>query len=427
MTEAEFLRTRPILIADESASVIRSMAQVLVELGAEVRNIATASDLASAKQMLRDRKPGIIVAEYAFSDGPGLQLVGELKKICPRDTDRLFVLATSNSSESAVAEAAEEDCDGFILKPFNRGILKKAITRAIQEKLAPGSYQEEIQRGKDAFHEKKLAESVTSFSKAQELHEKPTLAYYYLGRVLELKDGLDQGRACFEKGLALNSLHFKCLGGMIDNHFRQRRYQESFQYLKKLFENFPTNPKRISQAIVLAIETSNFKVLETAAERFSVLEKPPHGLAIRLVLGLVIGARSLRSRGDEQQAQNLAFWADRIAGNDKKALWALIEYQLETEDLKAVDRLLDRFLLADQDTSECLASKLGRKLVGKDAGEIDVVASEILESDGFHPLEMRAVIRYVLHRGWNPQARELIDKAAARYPERKEEFLDLSP
>ena len=125
-------------------------------------------------------------------------------------------MITKASSDSAVAEAAEEQLDAYIVKPFSAFDLEKRLMEVIKRKMQPSTYIQKIREGKDLVKNKQFVEARPVFSDAKKLSSKPTLACFYLGDCfLELKD-FTNARKEFSEGRSHNELHYKCLTGEFD-------------------------------------------------------------------------------------------------------------------------------------------------------------------------------------------------------------------
>src|SRR5688572_15134958 len=116
---AKFLSSRKILIADPSAAARSGIFRVFQDLGAKTNQITLVNSFKQALDQMEVVKPHIVIAEYELGRRCGLDLLQSQRQQQPEQTkDTLFVVVTSNTSQSAVARAAEEDIDAYVLKPF---------------------------------------------------------------------------------------------------------------------------------------------------------------------------------------------------------------------------------------------------------------------------------------------------------------------
>ncbi|HUP56586.1 MAG TPA: response regulator, partial [Bdellovibrionota bacterium] len=105
---AKYVGTKKILVADASPTSRSSIANALCTLGAKMPQIMHSQSYAGAEAEIERNKPKIIICDYDLGKRCGLDLIQRLKAQSPDQRDRLFVLVTGNTSQSAVARAAEE-------------------------------------------------------------------------------------------------------------------------------------------------------------------------------------------------------------------------------------------------------------------------------------------------------------------------------
>ena len=125
-------------------------------------------------------------------------------------------MVTANSTESAVAEAAEEDVDSYILKPFTTEKLKIYVLRAAERKFRPDPYRKTIQDGKALLKSGDPGRAADLFTRAAGLHQKPALAHYYHGQAKVKQIQYDPAEKSYRTGLTFNQLHYRCLTGLFD-------------------------------------------------------------------------------------------------------------------------------------------------------------------------------------------------------------------
>src|SRR5690349_6009690 len=116
---AKYLEGRKILIADTSASARSGLYRVLTDLGAKPHQITLVNSFKQAGEQIAQIKPHLVIAEYDLGRRCGLDLLQNQRSQKPEETKQMIiVVVTSNTSQSAVARAAEEDIDAYLIKPF---------------------------------------------------------------------------------------------------------------------------------------------------------------------------------------------------------------------------------------------------------------------------------------------------------------------
>src|SRR4051812_20395811 len=106
---AAYIQKRKIVIADVSSGARTGLAKSLVDLGAKMNNITLATSYENAVSAINEKKPDVVICDYQLGPRCGLDLLADQRKVRPESKECLFVLVTGNTSQSAVAQAAEED------------------------------------------------------------------------------------------------------------------------------------------------------------------------------------------------------------------------------------------------------------------------------------------------------------------------------
>ena len=152
--------------------------------------VVVAKKFEEAMKIVTDRKPKILITEYQIEQNFGLSLVEQLEKFYDAQS-RLSAIVTKNNSDSAVAEAAEEQVDLFILKPVSPEIFKQKVKDAIVRKLNPSSYQKRILKGKQHFDAKDLMAAFQEFNDAKPLDSSPRriLLFWSNAIINRIEDG----------------------------------------------------------------------------------------------------------------------------------------------------------------------------------------------------------------------------------------------
>mgnify|MGYP000022268147 CR=1 FL=1 len=123
----KYITNKKILIVDSSSSARTGMFKILNDLGVKTSQIKLCSSFHTAEEEIKASKPEIVLTEYDLGKSCGLELLQSQRLSNPESKKSIFLLITGNTSQSAVARSAEEDIDGYILKPFTPEVLRKTI------------------------------------------------------------------------------------------------------------------------------------------------------------------------------------------------------------------------------------------------------------------------------------------------------------
>ena len=300
--EKEFkawIATKKILVLDSNSSSRNGFIKLLSGAGAKSSNIFSAPDYPSAKDYLAKALPDMIVSEYEFKGGNGLVFSQEMAALYG-NKEKIFVLLTGNSSQSLVAQAAEEDIDVFILKPYTIKQVNEILSSTVMEKVNPSDYVKMINHGKQLMNDGKIDESIDIFTKAATLTKQPALAHFYRGQAEICKSLTSSAQASFEEGLKSNEIHYKCMTGLFDLLIAQNKFSEAYMVVKKMASTFPSNPKRLAQIVMLSIQTNHLSDLDEYYELFKNIEARTEELVKYICAALVVAGRFFL-RNDQTQ------------------------------------------------------------------------------------------------------------------------------
>lgn len=319
-----YIRPKRVLIADENATTRTNIARCLVELGAIHNNIDISSTAAQAIEELQRHEHKIIICEYDLGNRCGLDLLQSQKELIADTKDCLFVLVTANTSQSAVAQAAEEDVDTYIIKPFSSLSFRERLLNAATEKLFPSEYMQKIMQGKEFMFDGKLDHALVEFEDALKLDDSPTLAYFYIGQTNTMIEQLKPAESSYKQGLSLNRIHYKCLVGLFELLMAQEQFDEAYSVVQRIANYFPANPKRLGTVLRLAILTKNYTDIERYYQTFINLDQRNPELVRYICAGLIICGKFYLQQKQHSRAVELFKKATNSSMKDPKLMKEVI-------------------------------------------------------------------------------------------------------
>ena len=117
----------PILIVDDQAPLIRILRNLLHQLGFE--NVEDAMDGTQAVAKIREKAPGLVIAELRMEPMSGFDLLRAIKADDTLRNIPVIVIANADETEAVVA-ARKAGANGFAVKPFTAAALKAKINAA---------------------------------------------------------------------------------------------------------------------------------------------------------------------------------------------------------------------------------------------------------------------------------------------------------
>lgn len=385
----KFMEESEILVVDKNPGSRSRLLKIVSDLGAKRHLIHTAGALLEASQILETKKITLVLSDYSIAGGSGFDLFKMVREQQPNNKNLCLVLVTSNISQTAVAKAAEEDVDSFIIKPYTLQSIQENLIATIMAKIQPSEYVQKITAAKKHIQEGKLDEAEALLKEAMSLNTKPALALFYLGQVEYMRKYLEKAQGSYQEGLSFNSIHFKCLVGLFELFMKENKFSEAYQVVKKISKYFPANPDRLTQIVRLAIRTENYRDMQFYYEVFTSLDERPSVLINYIGTGLFISGKYLLNRGETEAAVQ---YFDNIAvscSEYTKFLRAIITLLSEKDMASDAEKYLSRFPIEAKNDEDYLISdfllssklgyepnqivKLGLNLYNRKIRDIDVM------------------------------------------------------
>ncbi len=423
-TFAKYLENRKVLIADPSTSSRSGLFAVFRDLGARSNLTLLVNTFGQAQATILSDKPHIVVAEYDLGKRCGLELLQSQRESRPEETKEcLFVVVTSNTSQTAVARSAEEDIDAYIIKPFTPEVVRKTLMRAALEKIKPREYMQAIEAGKLALGEARLDEAEAHFNRAMALDPSPSLACYYLGQAKALRDIMSEAQGSYQKGLSYNRIHYKCMVGLYDLLMKQQEHAQAYEVVRRLSQYFPANPKRLAEVLRLAIVTGKFEDIERYYTIFTNIDDRDDTLIRYVCAALVVcGKYYLSTKVGNNRAIELFRKASVTAQGRTKVLKEIVLALLDYHLIKEADNFLSKFPPESFNSDEFL---LLRFLVYNFAGKPSIIIDQgrALLSRGVVDDRLYTVmIQRSTEAELTAAVDELLHDACEKYPDKKSYF-----
>jgi CheY-like chemotaxis protein len=374
----QFLETNEVLIVDKNTSSRNRLMKTMYDLGAKRHMIHTTGSLEEAQEIIKTKQIGIVLSDYFISGGSGFDLFKMVREKNPDNKDLCLILVTSNISQTAVAKAAEEDVDSFIIKPYTIQSIQENLISTVSNKIRPSEYMLKIEEGKKLIFEGKYEEAIVSLKKTLNLHPKPALALFYIGQAEYLKNHVEEAASSYNDGLAFNNIHYKCLVGLYEIFMREEKFHEAYQVVKKIAKYFPANPDRLAQIVRLAIITENYADMQMYYEIFTSLETRLQVLTNYIGAGMFIAGKYFLMNNDKKQAMqffdNIAVSCSEFTKFLRGIVTILVDYNMVSE----AEKFLSRFDPATKEHEDYLISDFliaSRKI--EDPGQIIRIGLEL--------------------------------------------------
>lgn len=350
-----FIDKYEVLVVDKNTSSRSRLLKIMSDLGSKRHMIHTAGSLQEATEIINTKNIGVILSDYFIAGGSGFDLFKMTrekfpgKKIC-------LILVTSDLTQSTVAKAAEEDVDSFIIKPYTVESIQENLISTIADKIQPSQYIQTIEESKALIEKAMYTEALTKLQFALTLHSKPALALFYIGQAEYLRELADKAQGSYNKGLAYNNIHFKCLIGLFDILMERKEFDEAYQVVKKIAKYFPANPDRLQQIVRLAIQTNNFQDMPFYYEIFTALDERTSPMVNYIGAGLFVSGKHYLQARATKDALKLFEYVGVSCSEFTKFPRAIISLLIENGLADEAEKFLKRFDASARDGQDYLVS-----------------------------------------------------------------------
>ncbi len=417
-----FLLESKALIVDSASSARTRLVGALVQLGAKRHNILATGSLQEAAASIPTLKPKLVLCDFMIGNRSGLELLQEQRAAHADLKKCVFILVTGNTSQSAVARAAEEDVDTYILKPYTQESFKRSLLTAIAAKINPSEYLKTIEEGKDHLSKSEPEAAIQLFEKAMGMSTQPTLACFYLGQADLMKEAMDHANQKFGKGLTYSKIHYKCLLGLFEVLTQQKRYVESYEVVKKIAQYFPANPKRLASVLRLAVMTKSFEDIEGFYRVFVQLDERTDELINYMCSALAVTAKHYILTKNKRRALELFDSAIITSAGRTRFIRYAIECLTEFNLSSDADVLLKRFPPDMRDSEDFLVSDLLVSSRVSQSGKVLQRGRELLKRGISAPGVFKVMIEHSAKTGHQDQAADFVAAATKKWPNLADEL-----
>lgn len=187
-----------VLIADDSANMLRTLANMLRMLGFE--NVDRADNGETALEKARSAGYDLILSDWNMPQMTGVEFLRAL-----RDDEGLkatpFIMITGEVDQNTVAEAGEVEVDAYLLKPFTHQNLKARIDEVLDKRSNPSEIDVHLSVAKVYMEARQYDLAMEEVRKAMKINPRSPRLSLIMGSIMEAKGDLDNARQMYERSI----------------------------------------------------------------------------------------------------------------------------------------------------------------------------------------------------------------------------------
>ncbi|MBU2551484.1 MAG: response regulator [Proteobacteria bacterium] len=237
---AEYFHDRSILIVEDRPNMLRTIRNMLRNMGVPPRNIVTASD---GREALKKSKgldrPDFMLLDIYLPRLSGIELLRELEQL-GQLKDTLVLIITADSHEEMVGQAFEAGASGYLIKPFTEDTLKQKILNII----ARPAFLEQFEAVERLIDEERFDEALQWTDEIVKTMPYSPGALLLRGTALEGLHRDIEALASYETALDYSPIYLRVIKKLIDYHRSRGHTAEALTYLKQADALNPYHPGR---------------------------------------------------------------------------------------------------------------------------------------------------------------------------------------
>ncbi len=130
-----YLAEKTVLIVDDVPMVCSFVKSIMHSLGAKQKNVDFCYTAEEAMQRIAKKFYDVILCDYYLGDGKNGQHILEEGRTCGYiSASTIFLMITAEKTRAKVVSVIEHEPDAYVVKPFNKAILKDYLEKTIARK-----------------------------------------------------------------------------------------------------------------------------------------------------------------------------------------------------------------------------------------------------------------------------------------------------
>ena len=242
------------LIVDDMDTMRRSI-RAMLKLIAFGKEYYEAGNGKEAWAMLNAGQSEIdfIISDWHMPKTNGTELLN-LVRSSRKFRDIPFLMITAEANQSIVAEAAENEVDAYLTKPFVTATLELKINELLNQVKNPSPLAQLLRKADEYSEQNMLDEAIECATLAVKGTPRSSRPLRELGRLLLKKGSLDQALRCFLRATEINRLDLPSYQYAGQIALKKGDSEKALAYFSKALELSPRNADRAFKVADLLLE-----------------------------------------------------------------------------------------------------------------------------------------------------------------------------
>lgn len=262
------------LVVDDMDNMRRSIRAMLklIQFGKVHYDAANGKE---AWKMLNDEsyKFDFVISDWNMPKMNGTELL-HLMRSSKKHRDIPFLMVTAEANQSIVAEAAEQDVDAYLTKPFVTATLEQKIKELIHYVKNPTPLTLLLKNASIFKEKNQLDKAIECLLKASEINKRSSRPLRELGVLYLQKNDIKKAFEAFKRATELNRLDVPSFHFLGQISFKTGDIEKAINYFTKALELSPRHADRAYKVATLLLKKNK---LPEAEKIFKVMLRHNQG------------------------------------------------------------------------------------------------------------------------------------------------------
>lgn len=231
-----------ILVVDDMPNMRKTIKGMLASIG--YKNVTEADDGDTALAQIKANPVDIVIADWIMPRMSGIELLAEIREN-PRMRDLPFILITGDADDAQITRAAEEDVDGYIIKPFVAKVFEKKLKAVLDKKANPSIVETHIRMGMVYTDNGMFDEAIEELEKALVITPNSARIELAKARAYEKMGDLKKAERSISQAVTANPRYLKAYNKMAELQIKKGNEEAAMEALMAVSKISPNNPKRL--------------------------------------------------------------------------------------------------------------------------------------------------------------------------------------
>jgi len=250
------------LIVDDIDNMRRSI-RAMLKLIAFGKNYYEASNGKEAWATLNSEGSEIdfIISDWNMPKMNGTELLNMIRS-SKKWRNIPFLMITAETNQSIVAEAAENDVDAYLTKPFVTATLELKIKELLNQAANPSPLTQLLKKAEELGEQGMLDQAIECVTLAVKSNPRSSRPLRELGRLYFKKGLTDQALRCFHRASEQNRLDIPSLQYLGQIYLKMGDSEKAITYFTKALDLSPRNAERAFKVASLLLSRKQFPEAE---------------------------------------------------------------------------------------------------------------------------------------------------------------------